>query len=235
MPAERQRAEHRARVVEAPVRLGSRLSGTCRPATSMITTANGTLMQEDQPPAHRVDQHAAQERPDQPGDAGQRRPQADRAGAVLVPERGLDEREAARGEQRAADALQGAGRDELAGGLREPAQQRGRGEPADADDEHLAAAVAVTQRAAEQDERGQRQRVRGDGPLQARTAPRRSSRPIEGSATWTAVASRNAMPDASTVTSDQPAAGRACRVRPAAARRAPVTGGPADDRGAVRK
>ena len=99
-----------------------------------------------------------------------------------------------------------AGGDELPGGLREPADQRGAGEPADADDEDLAAAVPVAQRAAEQDQRGQRQRVAGDGPLQPGQRRAAGRAPIEGSATWTAVESRNAMPDASTVTSDQPAA-----------------------------
>jgi hypothetical protein len=79
--------------------------------------------QEHQPPAGRVDQQAAQEGADQPGDPGQRRPHADRAGPVAGAERGLDEGEAARGEQRAAHALHGPRDDELAGGLGEPADQ----------------------------------------------------------------------------------------------------------------
>ena len=81
--------------------------------------------------------------------------------------RGGDDRQAARREQCAADALQGArGHQELDGG-RQRAQGRGHGKPERADDEDASPAEAVAKRAAEQDERRERQRVAGDRPLQA--------------------------------------------------------------------
>ena len=117
-----------------------------------------------------LDQEAAEERADRPGDAAQARPGADGRGAVAAVERRRDQRQAARGQQRAADALQRAPGDEELHRRREPAERRGHREPHDADDEDPAAAEAVAERAAEQDQPGEGERVAVDRPLQRREA-----------------------------------------------------------------
>jgi hypothetical protein len=104
--------------------------------------------------------------PDQAGDPGQPGPQSDRLRPVLRPERRLDQREAARRQQGPAHALQDPRGDQLSGVLRQPAEQRGRGEPADPDEEDAAPPVPVAEGAAQQDQRRQRQRVAGDRPLE---------------------------------------------------------------------
>ncbi len=87
--------------------------------------------QEDPPPRDRVDQIAAEERPDRRRDAAQARPGADRPGPVLGVKGRLEDREAARCEQRAADALEHARRDQDLDRRRERAQRRGEREPDD--------------------------------------------------------------------------------------------------------
>ena len=100
-------------------------------------------------------------------------------------------------------------RDEHRDVRREPAEQRRQREPDDADEEHPPPAEPVAERAAEQDQRGQGQRVAVDGPLQAGERRRRRSAPIAGSATLTTVPSSNAMPEPRTVArSTQRARGR---------------------------
>ena len=79
---------------------------------------------------------------------------------------GLQDRQAARRQQRAADALHRAGGHQRLDVRREPAGQGRHGEPDGADDEDPPAAEAVAQRAAEQDQRGEGQRVGVDRPLQ---------------------------------------------------------------------
>ena len=68
-------------------------------------------------------------------------------------------------EQRAGDALQRARRDQQADARRERAQHRGRAEAADAEREHAPLAVEVAERAADQDQRAERQQVAVDDPL----------------------------------------------------------------------
>jgi len=72
------------------------------------------------------------------------------------------------GEHRGAHALERAGADEELDARRGRAQHGGTREPGDADEEHAAPTEPVTQRAAEKQEAGERQRVRVDHPLQAR-------------------------------------------------------------------
>src|SRR5215212_9261592 len=79
-------------------------------------------------------------------------------GAILVAEGGLDQRQAPRGEQRPADPLEGPRGDELTGVLRQPGQQRGDGEPQNAQEEDPAPSVAVAKGAAQEDQRRERQR-----------------------------------------------------------------------------
>ena len=126
--------------------------------------------QEDQPPRDGVDQVAAQQRADRDGDAAETRPRADGRAAVVAMERGLDDREASRREQRAPDPLQRAGGDQRLDARRERAQQRGDGEPDDADHEDAAPAEAVAERAAQQQQSREGQGVGVDRPLQAAEA-----------------------------------------------------------------
>jgi hypothetical protein len=78
--------------------------------------------------------------PDRGGDAAQPGPGADGGRAVVLGEGRLQDGQAARGQQRPADALQGPGRDQHGRVRGQPAQQRREGEPHGADHEHLRAA-----------------------------------------------------------------------------------------------
>ena len=122
---------------------------------------------EHQPPGDGADQPAAEERPDRGGDAAEPGPGADSPRAVIGGERRLQDRQAARGEQRRAHALQRAGGDQDSGAGRQAADERGDREPYRADHEDLPAAVRVTERAAEQQHPGQGERVAVHDPLHA--------------------------------------------------------------------
>jgi len=117
-----------------------------------------------------------------------------------VHEAGLDDGQAARCQQGPADALQRSGGDQQRQRRCEAAQQRRQREQMAADDEDAPPPEAVAQRAAQQDERSQRERVAVDDPLQAADAAARSPA-IAGSATLTTVESSEAMPEPSTVPS----------------------------------
>ena len=92
---------------------------------------------------------------------------------------------------------------------RDAAEERGDAEDDDADREDEPAAVAVGQRAGREDERGERDRVRVDDPLQARQARVEARRWTLGSATFTIVMSTSSMNVvAQTATSVQRRAGR---------------------------
>ena len=121
---------------------------------------------EDQPPGHRVDQVPAQEGPDRGGHPTEPRPRPDGPAAVLLGERRLQDRQAARRQQRRPDALQRPRHDQELRRRCHPAQGRRHPEPDDADEEHPPAAQPVTQRAAQQQQAGQRDRVRAPHPLQ---------------------------------------------------------------------
>ena len=69
-------------------------------------------------------------------------------------------------QQRPPDALDHPADDEQTGVGGEAAAGRGEGEPDDADGEDPPAPVAVPERAAEEEEGGQREGVAGDDPLQ---------------------------------------------------------------------
>ena len=147
--------------------MGSRVSGTCRIVTASTATASGRFRRKTQrqPPAWTSQPPSSG--PDGPGHAAEAGPGAHGAGPVLGDEGGLDDGQRARREQRSPDALQDPRADQHPDAGREPAQGRGQREPDHADEEHLAAAQPVAERAAEQDEPGQRQRVPADRPLQA--------------------------------------------------------------------
>ena len=163
------RREHGARDVQTGGRLGVPALRHVPERDDDHQRRQRQVDQEHRPPGP-LHQPAADERADRSGDPAQPRPGADRRGPVRAAERRGDQRQAARGQQRAADALQGPARDEQRKVRRRPAQQRRHREPHHADHEHAAAPEPVAQRAAEQDQRGQRQGVGVDGPLQAAEA-----------------------------------------------------------------
>ena len=121
--------------------------------------------QEDGPPRP-LDEPSAEERADGARDPAEARPGAHRRRAVGPVERGGDEGEAPGCEQRAADALQRPRRDQDLGGGGQAAGERRQREPRHADEEDPLAAEVVAERATEQDQRRQRQRVGVDRPLQ---------------------------------------------------------------------
>src|SRR5262249_31039313 len=127
----------------------------------------GDIDEEHQSPRDGVDEPAAQERAQCGGDAGQARPGADRRAVVLGAEAGRDEREAPGHEERAADALQRAGGDQHTDARSNAAEHRRSREPYEADDEHASTAVLVSERAAQQEQRAQRQEIPVERPLQA--------------------------------------------------------------------
>jgi hypothetical protein len=113
---------------------------------------------------------ADDERPDGRRGAGERRPRADRAGAVIGHEAGLQDRQAPRREHSTTHPLQRAGQDQEGCVRGDATEGRGEREPDDPDDEHLPAPEAVTEAPAHEDERGQREQVCGEDPLEGRDA-----------------------------------------------------------------
>ena len=146
---------------------GALVSGTCLAAMATHHRRQRQVDEEHQPPGHRVDQPPAKKRTYSGGHAAEAGPRADGGHPVILGEGGLQDGQAARGQQRPADALQGARRDQHPDVRRHPAQQRRDGEPHGADDEHLPPPVAVPERAAEQQQPGQGERVGVHHPLQA--------------------------------------------------------------------
>jgi len=122
--------------------------------------------QEDRPPAAGLQQPPAQEGRDRGGDPAEAGPCPDRAGAVAWGEGRLDDRQAGRCHQRAADTLHSPRGYQPSDAGRGRAQHRRQREPAQADQEHPPPPPPVAERAGQQDQRGQGQRVARDGPLQ---------------------------------------------------------------------
>jgi len=85
-------------------------------------------------------------------------------------EGGLDDREAPRREQGGADPLERPGHDQRWGVGGHAADQGRAGKPENADHEQSPAAVAITERAAEQQQPGQGERIGVHDPLKAREA-----------------------------------------------------------------
>jgi hypothetical protein len=120
--------------------------------------------------------------------------------AVTGRERCLQDREAAWREQRPSDALESAGSHKPLRGRRQAAEQRRGSEPDDSDNEDPSTPEPVAQGTADEDEGRERERVAVHDPLQAGDARMQLSAD-RGSATFTTVASRNAMLEPSTVAS----------------------------------
>ena len=150
--------------------------------------------EEDPRPRQRLDEDAAEHEPDRAAADGDRRPHAHRLRPLCaLRERRGDDRQRGRRDQRGAEALQAAEDDEHAGARREPVEQRGDGEDDEADEEDLLAPSEVARAPAEQEEAAEHQRVRVDDPLQVGLAEIPRSFWMDGSATFTIVASRITM------------------------------------------
>ena len=150
--------------------------------------------QEDPAPRGVVDERAADERAGRGGDRRQARPGADRPAPV-------------RGRERAPGSSPGCPASAAPPPTpcsrratistrrgRQPAQQRGDGEPDDAQHEHPPPPEPVAEGPAEQDQGREGEQVAVDDPLQLRQAASRSL-PIVRSATLTTVPSSTAMPE----------------------------------------
>src|SRR5581483_6107570 len=115
---------------------------------------------EDRAPAESLGQKAAEQRPRGGADRAHRTPEPERpvARRALV-ERGGDDRQRGRRDQRPADPLGGAAREQQARRGRERAEERGAGEERGAREEDAAAPEEVRGPAAEQKKAGEGERV----------------------------------------------------------------------------
>ena len=153
--------------------------------------------QEDPAPAGVADDPAAEQRPDRGRDAAEP-DQADHLAAVGGAERALDHGQAARASAGPRRRLAGAGpRSASSGVWASPQTSDADREPGDADHEDPLAAEVVAERAADQDQRRQRERVGVDTHCSWRRVAPRSS-PTSRSAMLTTVPSSIAMPEPST-------------------------------------
>jgi hypothetical protein len=122
---------------------------------------------EDRAPPEVVEQHAADGGAERDAEAGRCRPQADRRGPLArVGEDADEQRERRRHDQRRAGAHRGAGEDEpadVAGVGRAGRRDREDGEAAE---QHPPAAEPVAERAGQQQQPREHERVRVDDPLQ---------------------------------------------------------------------
>ena len=150
-----------------PWRPGRGVSGMCRRPTAMTAMPSGHVDQEDPPPRRHVDQPAAEERSHRRRHAAEAGPQRRSPGPARggrttpggwpgCPGRGgRRRRPGRRGPATSTSTL---------GATAQPTEATR--EPAGAEQEDAPAAVAVAEGAAEQDERGQRERVAVEDPLQ---------------------------------------------------------------------
>ena len=159
------RREDRAEDVEPTARRGAATFGNFRRAHCEQHEAQRRVHQEGPGPGIVVDEEAAHHRSDRRGDAAERRPRADGLAALGCRKRGADQRQASRHEQGGADSLQGAGRDERIGACRCGAADRSESEQCRADHEDPAPAEAIAERAANEQQRSEEQRVGLYDPL----------------------------------------------------------------------
>ena len=127
--------------------------------------------EEDPLPARVLGEHAASEHADRGAGATDRSPDAERLVAFgAFGERGHDDRQRRRRDQRGAEPLHGTRGDQDALRPGQAAEERGDGEDDDADQEDAEAAEVVGGATAEQQEPAEGDGVGGDHPLQVRLA-----------------------------------------------------------------
>jgi hypothetical protein len=145
-------------------------------SSASAIAASPSVLAEPQPKssaltAEEVGQDAAEQQAERAAAGGDRAPDAERLRPLLaLGERGRDDRQRGGGDERAAEPLEPARRDEplLASG--EPVEQRGEGEDGDAPKEQPAPPEQVARPPAEQQEAAEDQRVAVDHPLEVRGA-----------------------------------------------------------------
>ena len=123
---------------------------------------------EDPVPVEALRDGAADQRPAGDGQAGHGEEDPEGGAAALGRIGGADERERQRHHRGGADALDGAGGDQRAGGRRQRARGGRGGEQRDAARERAAAADAVADDRGGHEQHGERQVERVDGPLELR-------------------------------------------------------------------
>src|SRR5881628_815646 len=128
----------------------------------------GDVEEEDSAPAHVFDQPAACDRSDRSSDRAESGPRADRPAAFGIAERGADDGETAWDEKRGPYPLEGSTNDEDGRRGRKPTEDRSTGEPQHAGEKHAFAPELVAERAPDEDERAQEQRVCLNDPLNVR-------------------------------------------------------------------
>ena len=119
----------------------------------------GHVDEERGAPRERVDEDAADERPENRRPRGGGRPDPEGAALLLAGEGRGDERERAGNENRARRALEDPRGDEELHVRRDPAQDAYEAEADEADEEQSAPSVEIRKRAREDEERGQREEV----------------------------------------------------------------------------
>ena len=119
--------------------------GTSRHASTKPTTPTGTLMKKIHSQPERVDEHTAQDRPDQGGHARRRTPQGHRLAAALGGEDPRDDRHRLRRHHRGAEALEDAGDDQHLDRPGQAAPQRGQREDGQADQVEVLGPEPVTE------------------------------------------------------------------------------------------
>ncbi len=187
--AETRRCEHGAAEVET---LPARLEGVGRDdlqCGDRECCCDGEVDVEDHPPVGELGQDAADEHADRSTSAADRAPGGESLRPLRALEGGHDDRERRRGEHRCAETLARSSGEEGTGGAGHRRGERGRGEDAEAGQEHPAPSEQVGGAAAEEEQAAEDQRVARDRPADARPV-RSRSRARLGSAMFTAVMSR---------------------------------------------
>ena len=149
-------------------RAASRRSAPARASTT-VAAASGRLRRKIHRHDDPLDERAAGGRPGDRRDARERRPEADRAPRLCAVD-AAEERERVRGQERARDALKRPRDDQGRLVRRRAREERGERESRGAGDEDRPPAVAVADRAADEVEGGERERVGEEDPLLARQA-----------------------------------------------------------------
>jgi hypothetical protein len=121
---------------------------------------------EDPLPRDALDDGAADDGAERDAEAAHAAPDAERQPALLGRERLAQKRQRQRRDDRAAEPLERARRDQRARRGRERRRGRAEGEDQDADREHPAPAEAIAECGGGGEEDGERQRVGVDGPLE---------------------------------------------------------------------
>jgi hypothetical protein len=130
--------------------------------------ADGHVDEQHPAPADPLREHAADDRAHRAAGRHRGAPGAQSLGALArVGERGHDQRHGRRGEDRAGQALDRAGRDEQAAGVGHASGQARGGEADQAGEEHGLGAEQVGRASAEQEQAGEAEGVGVDDPLHA--------------------------------------------------------------------